>query len=137
MKQQANTKRQLILYFDLIDKGEIEINVISHLGRLLLFLGENSDVQKEGEKLLQNAINFNDAFAAFHLGIHYYTLANSLDVSEKAKREEYFTKARDLFEKIEEFPDYEMMMLLVYTKLGDTNNSRKMRFSVRGMYYET
>ncbi|KAK8833780.1 hypothetical protein M9Y10_037271 [Tritrichomonas musculus] len=125
------------LYFDLIDKGEVEINVISHLGRLLLFLGENSDVQKEGERLLQNAINFNDAFAAFHLGIHYYTLANSLDVSEKAKREEYFTKARDLFKKIEEFPDYEMMMLLVYTKLGDTNNSRKMRFSVRGMYYET
>lgn len=126
------------LYFDLIDKGKAEINVISHLGRLLLFLGENSDVQKEGEKLLQNAINFNnDAFAAFHLGIHYYTLANSLDVSEKVKREEYFTKARDLFEKIEEFPDYEMMMLLVYTKLGDTENSRKMRFSVSGMYYET
>lgn len=102
-------------YYDCIENAEIDIRVLSRLGRLLAVLGDTEELKKEGMELLKNANNFGDQYASYTLGVIYF---------EKAKNE----KAIKYLEKADRFPDSYLQLYNYYQKeyLKDKKNYSKL-----------
>mgnify|MGYP001070228766 CR=1 FL=1 len=119
------------LYSEYLEEGQINLNAIGRLGRILFILGEDENTREEGFQLMKNAASLCDKFSMFHLGVYYYQKGSNTT----PKNKEDIKKSIKYFEKIKDFPDVEMMLFLCYSIMEDMDKEGKYRNYVNQIYY--